>query len=292
MKGWLVSVVAACALLIGASASAEEVAPSLTEDTLVEDASDALRTLTASLPVARRHAIPGIYVAIDPSQTDVLALPACDDDGDYVVVLSRALLELAEDVSYAVASDTLRGTELVAAHGELLARAQRSDARPLPPPAPLEAMLAAATPLDDAAHAFERALLAWVVAGELAHALNGDVTCAHPTATHERADDVWTESEHDEALARAPFRMGHLADCDAWAAARVLDLGLSEAPALALLAVLEPFERSRATGAAWTYVTLHPGARSRKEGLERAAEAWRATQRAKCETSPGCRRMR
>jgi hypothetical protein len=150
----------------------------------------------------------------------------------------------------------------------------------------------AGIPLEDAAHVFERTLLAWIVADELAHALDGDVVCPRPTATHERADDVWTTGEHTEALARAPQRMAHTLSCDAWAASHLLGSEPSEAPVVAFLQVLAPFEEAREAGDSWTYVTLHPGARARGERLEQAARAWRAAQRAVSETSARRTRMR
>jgi len=284
MKRWILWVATAALLLTPRAARAQETAPGLSEDALGELAADAVRTITTSLPVDRQRDITGVYVAIDPALTDVLSLPACDDDGDYVVVVSRALLELVQNVAYASASDRLRGTHILEGYGDLLAREQRSNAHPLPPPAPRGASVAG-PPLDAVAHALEQSLLTWIVAGELAHTLNGDVRCPHPTATHERADDVWTEREHDEALRKAPTRMTHLAECDTWATSRLLELGQHDAPVRALLAILVPFEGSRVQGDAWTYVTLHPRARARSERFDLDVQAWRDAERARTETS-------
>lgn len=272
-------------------AFAGDIAPGLADDAIAGDASEALTTLTASLDPDDQRVLPGIYVAVDPSRTDVLALPACDDDGDYVVVVSHAMFELVEDVAYATASDKFRGTHLVETYGDLLARAQATGARPLPPPAPLEAT-PGATPLDGATQTFERSLLAWIVAGELAHMLDGDVVCPHPTATHERADDEWTAGEHREALARAAERLAHVETCDAWATSRLLESEQPDDAVVAFFSVLAPLEEARHAGESWSYLTHHPGARARGARFGQAARARRAAQRAASETSAARTRMR
>jgi hypothetical protein len=273
LKTWCSFLVASPFLLAPRLAFANDVAPGLAEETLVEDAEDALRTLTASLDAQDRSTVRGIYVAIDSSTDDVLAVPACDDDGDYVVVLSHALLELVLNVSYASASDTLRGTHLVESYGPLLARSQERGARPLPASAaPRTAADEATHPIEDVAHTFEQSLLGWLVADELAHAIHGDLICPYPTVTHERADDEWSGAEHDEAIRLAPARVTHLAESDSWATAWLLERALPSAPVLAWLSVLAPLEDARPSGATWTYVVLHPRSAARVEQLERAVK--------------------
>lgn len=270
------------------ASAAEDIAPGLADDAVEEEASDALRELVGTLDAREQEALQGIYVAFEPSRTEVLALPACDDDGDYVIVLSHALLDLVQHVAYADASDRLRGTHLLGAYGPFLARAQRRDARLLPPPPPPpsprrltereEARAHAA--VGEVAHAFLADALSWLVADELAHAVAGDFVCPSPTRAHEHGDDVWTVEERTRADALAPSRMTHVAAADVWATTRVLGRGGSEVPALELLRALAPLEEARPPREASTYLTLHPGARARAAALESTARVWRDAQAA------------
>jgi len=271
--GLITGMVAGVLLATAGRAAAEEIAPGLAEDAVAAVASAELAGLVASLGDEERRRLRGVYVAIDTTLVDVAALPACDDDGDYVVVLSRGLLELVEGVAYAEASDLGAGTRLVAAYGPLLARGQRPGARPLPAPtaAPVAASPAS---LDQDAADVARDLLAWLVADELAHAVTGALVCPRPTVTRESGDDVWTAAERAEAMARAPSRMPRIAAADAWATTRTLARGRSELPALALLEILAPLEEARAAAPVWTYLALHPRTRARVEAVREAAKGW------------------
>src|SRR5579863_9186036 len=51
-------------------------------------ASDTLDALVARLAPDVRRRLTGVYVAFDETGSSVDALAACDDDGDYVVVVS------------------------------------------------------------------------------------------------------------------------------------------------------------------------------------------------------------
>jgi hypothetical protein len=275
MKTLTMAALASVALILVAKTGvADEVTPGLANQTIQDDAEDELLTLMRSLEPAEQRALQGIYVAVDPSTTDPLALPACDDDGDYVVVVSRAMLELVQQVAYTDASDRLRSTHLRGAYGPLLARAQLPGAPLLPPPpAPLAPEMTA-VPLAEATDAFAHDALAWLVADEVAHALAGDVVCPHPTVTHEHADDEWTPEEHAMALELAPARMKGMAASDASATSRVLAAGRSDVPAIELLTVLAAFEDARPEGAAWTYLTLHPHASERAETVRQTERRW------------------
>ena len=255
------------------SLAEETVAPGLADDAIVDDASSELAELLASLDESQSHAFRGSYIAVDENRTDVAALPACDDDGDYVVVLSRGMLELLEYVAYADASDRLRGTHLVEAYGALLARDQRQGARPLPPPA-AESSNSGSTstaPLDAAVHTRVQDALAWLIADELAHAALGSVVCPHPTITREHGDSTWTAEERATALAMAPSRMANIAAADAWATSQLDHRGRSRSAVVTWLRVLAPLEAAAlsdaSTHAPSTYLALHPGTRARIEAL-------------------------
>jgi hypothetical protein len=143
-----------------------------------------------------------VYVAFDPSPSDVVALAACDDDGDYVVVLSEALLVLTEHVTHAAVLDELGATDALASLASHYAREQRAGARLLPPPA--GAFDAEDSRELEAIHTLRfRQALSGIVARELAMIVAGDLVCPRPTATRERGDDVWTDEEAANARATA-----------------------------------------------------------------------------------------
>jgi hypothetical protein len=280
--------------------AAEGVAPGLADTTLEETATRQLVALVSGLDEPTQAALRGIYVAIDPSRTEVAALPACDDDGDYVIVLSRALLDLVRQVAAADATDRLSGTDILDGYATLLARAQRRDARPLPPPAPrrpAQVVGSRSGGASDLARGFTEDALAWLVADELARAVAGDVVCPRPTVTREAGDGEWTPTERAEALARAPSRMGAATErpADVWATHAVLARHGSEGPAVTLLRVMARLEEARPPGGASVYLTLHPGSRERAEVVEVAAWTWRddraGAQRA-LESSAGAAGMR
>jgi hypothetical protein len=267
-----------------ARADADVIAPALLDDAIVDDAARALDDLVASLSPEEAHALEGVYVALERSRVDVVAMPACDDDGDYVIVISRGLLELVENVAYADASDRVRGSHLLAEYGALLARSQRADVAPLPVPAAASpAVGAPRDPVGQVARAFARDALAWLVADELAHAVARRFTCPAPTLTREQGDDVWSDDEQRSALGLAPLRMTPLSSADAWATRSVLSRGGSEVPAVEVLEVMGALEDARSANA---YVTLHPHSRARAAAVHGSAEGLRA------ESPPARRGMR
>jgi hypothetical protein len=97
-------------------------------------AKEALSALVARLSTDDKRKLVGIYVAFDDSATDVNALAACDDDGDYVVVVSDALLHLARTVAAAQATDETFGTHKVDEYAAFLAGSQAQGVTTLPPP--------------------------------------------------------------------------------------------------------------------------------------------------------------
>jgi len=283
----------AATLVVSQVARADEVAPRMAELSTHDAVSMELAELVTALSPAEQKKLAGAYVAFNADEAAVDALPACDDDGDYVVVVSDGLLRLAEAVAYAAASDRTRGTQLVEAYGALLARAQTPAMLPLPPPvAKLPSGPATAPTLDGDARALFLDLIAWLVADEVGHVIAGDIVCPHPTAERERADDTWTSTEHDAALGSAPQHMQQAARVDTWATEAMLARGRSEMGAVAWLVVLAAVEQAKATGRLSSYLALHPGSTHRVEALRAAADEWRRTRARPCESCREEPRMR
>jgi hypothetical protein len=267
-------------------------APNLSLQAAHAAASDALKTITAKLPAPAFQRITGVYVAFDPDPKAPLALAACDDDGDFVVVLSDAMLTLVDAVARAKATDDALGSGKLDAYARLLAKAQRPGERLLTPPAGFYAPSQSTAEIARAQSKLFRAITTYLVATELAHMTAGDLVCANPTATRERGDDEWTAKEQDAALAatRAVHDAKHVASADARGAALAAEAGESEAPYVALLMPLLSGVEASANGrASVPYVEHHQNqavraqivqtaaARTRPRGAEKSPEAVRPT---------------
>jgi hypothetical protein len=163
----------------------------------------ALRGLVNHLSPATRRRVTGIYVAADTSSRDPYAMAGCDDDGDYVVVISDPLLTLLDYVAVASANDEVSGTHKLDELAAFVGRNARAGARLLAPPAGFFDGQDDNAKSELAARRFSESL-AGVLAHELAHAPT-DLQCGAPTATHERGDDVWTLEEGAAAFALAPL---------------------------------------------------------------------------------------
>ncbi|AKV03452.1 hypothetical protein AKJ09_10115 [Labilithrix luteola] len=267
------------AAMVGAlpsRAHADEIAPELETLALHQTAHAALKELTSRLDAADKRRLTGIYVAFDPNVGDASAMAACDDDGDYVIVVSDAMLRLVTNVARALAYDEANGSRRIDEYAEFLARVQVPGRRLLPPP---PGFFTAAKP---AATFEDRQLDAFffVLARELTHLRAGDLACPHPTATHERGDDEWSSKE--QALATETSRSlypGRATERDAEAIVRVLDAGRSVDGTLALLRFFERMEQEKTTHLATfssTYLSLHPSSAMRAANV-RAVAAERAT---------------
>jgi hypothetical protein len=241
-----------------------------------------LRVLVERLPTEARRRLTGIYVAFDPSLTDLGSMAACDDDGDYVVVISDALLGLADFVAQAEATDEVFWTHKRDEYATFLAESQRPGTRALPPPPGFfDAAQAQSARKMDVASARFHEIVAGTVAHELAHLVQGDLVCPNPTATHERGDDEWTHEEREHALtvAQKLYTPPRVLAADSAGIDRVLDAGLTEQGELAWLSTLDRIERAgrerpdRPTPS--TYLKLHEACGVRADVVRAAANQWR-----------------
>ena len=274
----------ACAVLTGvarADAPAPApAAPGLAMQAARAAASDALKSIVQKLPAAAREKLPGVYVAFAPDPKAALALAACDDDGDYVVVLSDAMLTLVDAVARAKATDDALSTTKLDAYARLLARAQRPGERLLTPPAGFYDTAQSTPELGRAQVKQFRAIVTFLVATEVSHMTSGDLVCGRPTATHERGDDEWTAQEHEAALAvsREVHEVRRVATADARGAALASDAGESDAGYVALLVPLLAAVEATANGrASMPYVEMHKNQAVRAEIVQTMTARARAT---------------
>lgn len=204
-------------LATAATAPAEpprDVAPGLARPSLAAQANQTLDALALELPATARANVLGAYVAVDPDESDPYAMASCDDDGDPVVVLSAAMLEVIARVADAMSGDA--SEERLAAWSTTLARAPKGARLAPPPPGFYDG------PHDPARAAAARdEALRGVVGGELARLARGHLACAHPTPQREAGDAQWTAAERAFAFELAPrlYDARHQADAEPLAAA-------------------------------------------------------------------------
>ncbi len=230
-----------------------------------------LRELVSVLPGDARARVQGIYVAFAPTPVDVMSQAACDDDGDDVILVSDALLVLLENVSHAQALDLGATRANVSSLASHYAKDQRAGERLLPPvPGAFEAKDSRATETIHTARFRES--LSGVLGHELSIFVRGELTCPHPTATHERGDDVWTQEEAELAhdIAARLYGKGRIRGRDQDA---VLFTVATKGEALGYigwLAFLTAMDNADAHPA-WSYTTQRPDSARRLEVVERAA---------------------
>jgi len=253
-------------LLLPARARADEVAPELERADL---------RARAEIERKKLPAVVGLYVAFDDDASDPIAMAACDDDGDPVVLLSDALLRLAWNVAIATSYDEDRPARHVEAYATFLARAQLPGRRLLPPP---PGAFIAARPAPTRDRRFHE-ILAFVVAREIAHVRAGDLACPKPTPTREAGDDVWTAGEKRaaEETARRLYP-GRGLERDREAITAVLEAGGDATGALAWLRFLTQLEVDRVAAIARfdpSYVKHHPASAARLAMVKGVADTWR-----------------
>jgi hypothetical protein len=200
-------------LFVASTASANPIAPSLAPLMLHQRSSDLFDGLMHDLPAATQTKLTGAYVAFDPDLARPYSMIACDDDGDYVVVMSDAMIELAQRTAEAASADELTGSKKLTAYASTLAAQTTPGARLLPPP---PGFYSGPHDPDHEGELFDQAIRG-VLAHELSRLARGHLVCAHPSAAHEAADDVWTPSERAFAfkLSERLYDATHLADADA-----------------------------------------------------------------------------
>jgi len=276
MRAVLVLVVLA---LFGVTATgvarADEVAPELEGADLRAKAQAELKKLVSGLPSNDQRRLVGIYVAFDPSVSDPVAQVACDDDGDYVVLLSDAMLRLVAHVARAESYDEANGSRKVEEYAGFLVRSQIPGRRLLPPP---PGFYIAEKPAETYDERLSDAL-SFVIARELTHFRAGDLVCPKPTATKESGDDTWTSAEQRKASEVAQdVYPGRQMERDSEAIVRVLDAGRSARGALALLRFFTQFEAERLIAVGRFspgYLAQHPSAAMRSASLQRTIDDYK-----------------
>jgi hypothetical protein len=250
MKANFLLCVLAAAFFFARAAAADEVAPALEGADLRVRASLALGSLVAAKPDAKLR---GLYAAFDGNASDASVMAACDDDGDYIIVMSDAMLRLASFVARLSVDDEAHGTHKLDAYAEHLAKNQAAGKRLLPPAAG-----AYAADVDLSTQTRWREIVLFLYARELARLRAGDLVCPHPTATKERGDGEWTAAEQSAAIAAAhAVYPAKQAERDASAVAEVRALGEELTGSQQLLPFLAHLEAAgpRVTP---TYLALHP----------------------------------
>lgn len=277
LRAALVALAAVVTVLPSRRARADETAPELETVELRQKAQAELRRLLPTLSDAERRRLVGVYLAFDPSPSDPIAQVACDDDGDYVVVLSDAMLRLVANVARAQSFDEgNEGSRRIEDYAAFLARVQIPGWRLLPPPPGFYTAANPAATADDR----QGEALSFVLARELAHLRAGDLVCPHPTATKEHGDDVWTSAEQKTAKEiAARVYPGAATTRDDEAIAGVIAAGRTEAGAIGLLRFFTRLETERAIHAARflpSYLATHPGSSVRLATARAAAERRRS----------------
>lgn len=277
------SVAAAFVVLCAAPAlaGADEIAPELETLSLRNKAKAELEKLRAGLAANDQKRLVGLYLAFDANAADPSAMAACDDDGDYVVVITDAMTKLLSNVARAQSFDEANASHGIEDYASFLARSQVPGRGLLPPPPGSFTAQKPGTTHD----ARLREALSFVLARELTHLRAGDLVCPHPTATHERGDDEWTAAEQRKALeTAASLYTGHASQAsarDSEATVRVLEAGRSEEGALGALRFFAQLELERTVHASRfvpTYALQHPSATTRAGTVKVAAQNQRASQ--------------
>ena len=258
--------------------------PSLALPIIRRIAEDELKLLVQALPPEVQRRIPGVYVAFDKTTVEVDAIAACDDDGDYAIVLSDPLLSSLDFVAQAAATDATFKTHKLDEYAAFVAAEQRRGKRILPPaPGFFDREQASdAAKLEVEGALFVDAIAA-VLAHELARITRGELTCSAPTATHEDADDVWTIAEQAQSLTRARtlYSPASAVSADRDGSKTLLESGHSEEGYVAWLSFLDAIERAPAPAdrrdlSPPAYLASHPHAGARREAFRVMAADWRA----------------
>lgn len=172
-------------------------APNLTVHERRASVLDEAENLARTVETEGRKMPRGFYVAFDRDPRIAYATSACDDDGDYVVAVSDALLRV---ITYVAEGEAASQSFL-----RVLLRTPRASRLPVPG---AFSDGAATTPEDVHAH-YTRIVRAILTAemSPLARPREDDIApthrCAAPTETREAGDDEWTADEQRAAWAMA-----------------------------------------------------------------------------------------
>ncbi len=215
----------------------------------------------------------GVYVAFDSSKADAIAQAACDDDGDYVLVLSDAMLDLVDRVAMASSIHALADDPVLVNYDAALATSQVEGMPLLPLPAGTYERFA-----DDRAVLATMANRAWIeairylIGAELSHGVSGRLVCPHPTATRESGDDDWTSAERNAATqaAAALYNVANVERADERSLSWMFDAGAREDGALVLLGAIAALSTKS------SYGRLHALSLGRATALSTWATDWRS----------------
>jgi hypothetical protein len=267
-----VLMVGAFLALLALPARADEVAPELEGSDLRQKAQTELKKVFATLDAKDQKRLVGTYAVFDANASDPFAQVACDDDGDYVVLISDAMLRLVSHVARAQSYDEANGARRIEDYASFLARSQLPGRRLLPPPPGFYIAQKPAATYEDR---FGEGL-AFIVAHEVTRLRAGDLVCPKPTATKESGDDEWTAAEQRKAgEVAASVYPARTLERDTEATVRLLQAGRSERGALGLLKFFTQFEAERVVAVSRfqpTYLAHHPGSASRASTVRSAVD--------------------
>lgn len=242
-------------------AQSKPIAPSLAPQALHQRTDDLLQGLMRELAPATQAKLVGAYTAFDPDLSQPYAMIACDDDGDYVVVVSDAMIEFAMRVVEGKAADEQTGSKKVESYAATLAAQTVRGARLLPPP---PGFYSGAHDSNREGELFDEAMRG-VLAHELSRLARGHLVCGHPSPARESADEMWTPAERAFAWSLAPrvYDAVHLADADTATSAWLRGRSTGYAALLDALTIIEA-----GPGAVNVpQIRLHPGSAARKAAL-------------------------
>jgi hypothetical protein len=241
---------------------ADDRAPTLRRPVLRDAAQSILASLIDALIDEEQRRFSGIYVAFEHDHAEPRAQIACDDDGDYVIVVTDSMLLLIDELAHA---EVLGQNTQVEHFAGALARSQQPGRRMLPLPKssfrPEGPQVLRAHRID----ALRDEILTFVLALEVERLRRGELVCQAPTATRESGDAQWTpeEAAHAAALPRDSRPEAQEAR-DACALELVTSLGRSVAGAHTFIIWLARLEHG---GSPYSQLALH--ANTRRAALDR-----------------------
>src|SRR5436190_20475249 len=105
-------------------AAADEIAPELETLELQKKAQGEMKKLVSGLAANDQRRLVGIYLAFDANASDPSTMAACDDDGDFVIVMTDAMAKLLSNVARAQSFDEANGSHTIEDYAAFLGRTQ------------------------------------------------------------------------------------------------------------------------------------------------------------------------